>query len=258
MDAPAQASGGARAWPRQIAGERAILAALAEGAPIGLLLVSREDAHSAGLLALANLARERGIEVRLGAPREVERMSSVVPAASALALVGDPPRATLDELMRRDGAVWLLTGIAYGTNAGFAIRTAEVSGAAGAVVDVRGEATNAIRRTALRASIRADRFFPVLWERAKSAVAAARASGRRVIGVEDVGERAPWEADLTGRVLLIVGGEQAGIARDVLGDCDTVVRIPMHGFIPSYNLQAAVASIAIERLRQTATITQRS
>ena len=32
--------------------------------------------------------------------------------------------------------------------------------------------------------------------------------------------------------------------------CDEVVRIPMAGFVASYNLQAAVASIASERFRQ--------
>jgi tRNA G18 (ribose-2'-O)-methylase SpoU len=36
----------------------------------------------------------------------------------------------------------------------------------------------------------------------------------------------------------------------VLDSCDLVVRIPMAGFVASYNLQAAVAAIAAERFRQ--------
>jgi tRNA(Leu) C34 or U34 (ribose-2'-O)-methylase TrmL len=36
----------------------------------------------------------------------------------------------------------------------------------------------------------------------------------------------------------------------VLAAADRVLRLPMRGFIPSYNLQAAMAAVALERLRQ--------
>jgi 23S rRNA (guanosine2251-2'-O)-methyltransferase len=68
--------------------------------------------------------------------------------------------------------------------------------------------------------------------------------------VEDVGSAAPWQVDLTGPLLLVVGAEAEGVPRGVLERCDHVVRIPMAGFIASYNLQAAVAALAAERLRQ--------
>jgi TrmH family RNA methyltransferase len=131
-----------------------------------------------------------------------------------------------------------------------AIRTAEVSGADGIIVDAQLD--HAARRSALRFAMRADWYMPVLWERAGIVLAGAAEAGRRIIGVEDVGTQAPWEVDLTGRVLLVVGGETHGIPAAVLERCDCVVRIPTAGFIPSYNLQAAVAAIATERLRQAA------
>jgi tRNA G18 (ribose-2'-O)-methylase SpoU len=51
-------------------------------------------------------------------------------------------------------------------------------------------------------------------------------------------------------VLLVVGGETHGIPEAVLRACDGAIRIPMAGFIRSYNLQAAVAIVAAERTRQ--------
>jgi 23S rRNA (guanosine2251-2'-O)-methyltransferase len=98
--------------------------------------------------------------------------------------------------------------------------------------------------------MRADRFMPVAWHDAETVLAAARRAGKRVIGVEDVGTSSPWGVNLTGSVLLIVGAEADGIPGVVLESCDLVVRIPMAGFIASYNLQAAVATIAAERFRQ--------
>jgi 23S rRNA (guanosine2251-2'-O)-methyltransferase len=73
------------------------------------------------------------------------------------------------------------------------------------------------------------------------------------VAIEDVGDRAPWQVDLRGDVLFAVGGEAAGIPREVLERCDAVARLPVRGFIPSYNLQAAVAAVALERLRQLGT-----
>ena len=145
---------------------------------------------------------------------------------------------------------WLLAGVAYPGNAGFAIRTAEVSGAAGIVVD--GSFDHAGRRQALRAAMRADRIFPVLFARSSDVLRSARAAGHRIIGIEDRGSFEPWQVDLTGPVVFVIGGEACGIEQPLLDACDCVVRIPMPGFIPSYNLQAATAMVAGERLRQLA------
>jgi tRNA G18 (ribose-2'-O)-methylase SpoU len=144
--------------------------------------------------------------------------------------------------------VWLLAHPVYPGNVGFAIRTAEVSGADGIYVDC--DFDHAARREATRAAMRADRFMPVGWERSGAVLAAARAAGKRVVAIEDVGTRAPWQADLTGPLLLLVGAEAEGVPEALLASADDTLRIPMAGFIASYNLQAAVAAVAAERFRQ--------
>ena len=78
----------------------------------------------------------------------------------------------------------------------------------------------------------------------------AKDSGFRVVSLEDSGEVEPWEEDLTGDVILVVGGERDGIPRPILEKSDSVVRVPMSGFVPSYNLQAPMAVVAAEALRQ--------
>lgn len=232
-----------------MAGVAAVEAALDADAPVRCVVLPEAGGDPRGE-ALADRAAARGIDVLRVAPRRFERLRGDAADASVLALVGPDPRADLPTVMGRGGAVWLLTGTAYPGNAGFAIRTAEVSGADGIYVD--NDFDHAARREAVRASMRADRFMPVGWRGADEVIDAAVAAGKRVVGVEDVGSAPPWALDLTGPLLLVVGAEADGVPEAVLRRCDAVARLPMAGFIASYNLQAAVAAVAHERFRQLA------
>ena len=150
--------------------------------------------------------------------------------------------------MESPGPVWLFSGVSYPSNVGAALRTADVTGAAGVVVD--GPFNRKARVRALRVSMRADRFIPVFWEDSLNTVTAAKAAGRRIVAVEDTGTQWPWETDLRTPCLLIVGGEHDGISQPVQAQCDSIIRLPMPGFIPSWSVQAAVAAVAAECLRQ--------
>jgi len=238
---------------RQLAGAEEVAAALAAGAPLRVVLLARDAPPAAR--ALAERARAAGARVLAASDNDLRRMrrgSPMDPQAPCelLALVGPDPEADPAAALAAGGAAWLLAGVAYAGNAGYAIRTAEVSGADAIFLDAALDAEG--RRRALRASMHAERFFPVHWLAAGDVLDAARASGRRLLAVEDVGARAPWQVDLRGRVLLAIGGERAGLDPALLARCDEVVRVPMAGFVPSYNLQAAMAAVAAERLRQEA------
>jgi 23S rRNA (guanosine2251-2'-O)-methyltransferase len=233
----------------QRTGADAIAAALEANEPLRLLMV-REGALSTlstGAQEVLARCQAAGVPIRKAGRREMKRMAAGGEAEVA-ALVGPPPDQDLCEVLRGGGAVWLLVGVAYPGNAGFAIRTAEVSGAAAIALDASFDREG--RRQALRISMRADRVFPVLWLGGGDVLLQARDAGFRLVAVEDRGARAPWEADLTGNAVFVVGGEAAGVAEPLLARCDETIRIPMPGFIPSYNLQAAVAIVAGERLRQ--------
>ena len=164
----------------------------------------------------------------------------------ALALIGREPEGTLADVFSREGAIWLFDGVEYAPNIGFAVRTAEVSGATAVIVNAKK--THEEKRTIRRAGMRANRFIPVIYASTEEVLAACN---RKIVVAEDVGEKTPWESDLTGDVLLVVGAENAGVSQEVLDAADEIVRLPMPGFIPSYNLQVAVSALAIERLRQS-------
>jgi tRNA G18 (ribose-2'-O)-methylase SpoU len=237
---------------RQLAGAEEIASALERGEAIRLVL-ARRSARAHG--ALVERLRAHGVDVRETSANDLRRMSRSAEPCDLLGLVGPDPDAPLDAVMARPGCTWLLAGVTYAGNAGYAIRSAEVSGAEAIFLDTPLDAAG--RRLARRASMHADRFFPVRWLAADAVLDAARAARRRVLAIEDHGTRAPWEVDLRGPVLFVIGGESRGIPAPVLARCDAVLRLPMRGFVPAYNLQAAMAMVAGERLRQEADETRR-
>ncbi len=227
----------------QITGAEAVLRALEAGEAITMVLVDREKDTE----HIRSACEARGIPVEEGSTNDLWRMSAEG-FVDALALIDRQPVASLDEVFERGGTVWFFDGVTYSTNLGFAIRTAEVSGADAVVLNVMK--THEERRTIRRSSMRADRFLPVVYSTTEEILAAAKKNGVRVIAVEDVGTHGPWDEDLTGDVLLVVGAEKEGISDAVLEAADACVLLPMDGFVPSYNLQVAVSVVAVEALRQ--------
>lgn len=230
----------------QLVGAEAIDAALQRGDGVRRVVMLRDA--SAATRQIAERAAAAGVPVDRVSPRSFRRLRRGGDAADALGLVGPPPDADSQAVLRSAEATWQLVGVRYPGNAGAALRTAEVSGAAGVFVDGFRERDQ--RRAVLRAALRADRYLPVFFTSAEATLRAARACGRRIVAIEAHGDRSPWEVDLTGPVHLVVGGERDGVPRAILAASSAVVRIPMAGFVPCYNLQVAVAAIATERLRQ--------
>ena len=233
----------------QRCGVTEVLASLKENENIRLVLVKR-GAESEQLEEILTMVSDRGIRIIRGSDNDIWRMSrdNSKGVPEILALVGRDPTLDLDMSIEAGGLIWLLAGAAYPVNIGFCIRTAEVSGADAVIVDA--ELSNTERKAAKRASMKAHRFIPVHWGDGLQAVKKAKKSGFRIISVEDTGTKSPWEIDLTGNIVLIVGGEKRGISKDILEYSDEVIRIPMTGFVPSFNLQAPLSVVAVEAQRQ--------
>jgi tRNA G18 (ribose-2'-O)-methylase SpoU len=182
-----------------------------------------------------------------GSTNDLWRMSAAG-HVDALALIGRFQTDSMDELMSRGGTIWFFDGVTYSTNLGFAIRAAEVSGANGVVLNVAK--THEERRTIRRASMRADRFIPVIYSSTEEILQCAKQHNLTIISAEDIGDRAPWDVDMSNDVLLVVGAEREGISQATLEASDYIVKLPMDGFVPSYNLQVAVSVLTVEALKQ--------
>jgi tRNA G18 (ribose-2'-O)-methylase SpoU len=236
------------AAPRvQISGVESIARALRERSDVRVLLIPVDDT-SPEILQLEAAAIAHGARIWRGGPGDMRRMGRGPDAERAVALIGHSPRASLEELLARGGMCWLLHRAGYPSNVGFAIRTAEVSGADGVIVDAmfNHEQRGRIGHVSMGASD----LLPVVYTTTDETLRVAAQSGVKTIAIEDSGASLPWRVDLRAPCVCIIGNEQTGIDAELVARCDYSIRIPMAGFVPSYNVQAAMTAIAVERLRQ--------
>ena len=232
-------------------GVEAVITAL-ENDKATLVLLEREN-DDPRLDLIRQLCDEKKVKIEEGSQTDIWRMAT--PAiegepehAIALALVGREPNLSLSDVFSNGGLIWLLDGVQYATNMGFCIRTAEVSGANAVVISNK---MNHAERSAVKgSSMKATRFIPVHYTDTEEVLTLAKENGFRIIVAEDVGTIPPWEADLEGDILVVVGAERDGVSQETIEAADQIVRLPMNGFIPSYNLQVAMSCLAIEAIRQ--------
>jgi 23S rRNA (guanosine2251-2'-O)-methyltransferase len=59
-----------------------------------------------------------------------------------------------------------------------------------------------------------------------------------------------WDLDLSGPLVLCLGGEEKGLRPRTRGLCDALVGLPMRGRLESLNVAAAAAALLYEAVRQ--------
>jgi 23S rRNA (guanosine2251-2'-O)-methyltransferase len=66
----------------------------------------------------------------------------------------------------------------------------------------------------------------------------------------DAGGEPPWAIDLTGKVVLCLGGEEKGLRQRTRQLCDRMIGLPMRGRVGSLNIATAAAAVLYEAVRQ--------
>lgn len=79
---------------------------------------------------------------------------------------------------------------------------------------------------------------------------ALKESGFWVAALDADGSQYLWDADLKGRVVLVIGSEGFGIRRLVSEHCDFHLKIPLQGPITSLNASVSAAIAMAECMRQ--------
>ncbi len=141
-------------------------------------------------------------------------------------------------------------------NVGAIVRVSEAAGASGFVA--AGASAHPFGWKALRGSMGSALRLPIACEvDAEEAVADARQHGCRVVATVPRGGEPLFDLDLTGALLVLIGGEGQGLAPVLTDAADQRVTIPMRAPVESLNAAVTAALIAFEARRQRTTNAER-
>ena len=77
-----------------------------------------------------------------------------------------------------------------------------------------------------------------------------KSAGVWIVGADQRGAGTVFDADLTGPLAIVIGGEEKGMRPLVKKNCDFIISIPQLGSIGSLNASVAAAVIMYEVFRQ--------
>ena len=196
-----------------------------------------------------------GVKLRFAPRIELDQLAGTTQHQGVMAEVEDMAWAEVDDILAlaeqrgEDLLIVLLDGITDPRNFGAIIRSAEVLGAHGVVVEERRSAplSPVVAKTAAGATsylpVAQTKNLPRLIEQLKQEnVWVYGAAGE---AAEDV-----RRVDFSGKVALVIGAEGEGMRRLVREKCDALVSIPVRGRVQSLNASVAAGILLFEATRR--------
>ncbi len=238
-----------------IGGRRPVAEALAAGRPARRMLLARgirpnpelkslraaaahasvpiEDVPREQLAGLAGFDGHQGVLLEVEARRWSDPMEILAAAEAA----------------HRPPFLLVLEHLQDPVNLGTVLRTAEAAGVDGVIYPERGSAP--LSAAAVKSSAGASehlRLAPV--DSLGATLAELQARGVWLVAADQDAPVLAWDANLTGPMAVVVGGEGAGLSGATRRRCDLLVRFPMAGRVASLNAAAAGALLLFEVVRQ--------
>jgi 23S rRNA (guanosine2251-2'-O)-methyltransferase len=239
-------------WPMTLEGHLSVEAALEAGVrPIHRIWATRPGDRRLGRLRA--LARERGVLIEQVEAELIDELARGRTHGGVVGLVGSRRESSVAQLLAEVGEgslIVMLDGIEDPFNFGQAVRALYAAGVAGLVVRRSWETAVG---TVTRASAGATELMPTAWtQSAEEAAMACRMAGMRVAcAVAEETAESLAEADLTGGVFLLIGGERRGVTRSFIEQADQRIRIAYgRDRAPELGAATSAAIIGFEALRQ--------
>lgn len=237
-----------------LVGRNAVTEALKSGRGINKLWIASGD-REGSVAEIAALAKERGIVVQYVERAKIEALAGGHRHQGVLAYVAPVPYAELEDILKAAEAkgeapfIVLLDELEDPHNLGALLRTADATGVHSILIPKRRSVS--LNATVAKTSAGAVEYVPVARiGNIAQTLKKLKEKGFWVAGADMDGEKAYYEADLTGPLVLVVGSEGKGMSRLTKEACDFIVRMPMVGRINSLNASVAGSILMYESMRQ--------
>ena len=229
-------------------GRNAVLELIRSGKPIEKIVM--EKGAQGSLARIFAEARKHGIRVQFAEDKALDRMSGSGRHQGVIAFATEYEYADIEDIISHGGEggfVILCDGIEDVHNLGSIIRVAECAGADGVVIPAQKSAsvTEAVVRISAGA---ANHVMVAKVPSLSGAIERLKECGYWLYALEADGQSI-YSADLSGKVGLVIGGEDSGVRRLTRERCDGVLSLPLLGKVNSLNASVALGIAAYEVVR---------
>ncbi|MBE7083742.1 MAG: 23S rRNA (guanosine(2251)-2'-O)-methyltransferase RlmB [Clostridiales bacterium] len=235
----------------KVEGRNAVYELLKTDKEIDKILVQKDLKDDASK-RLINVIRSHKIKLQPVDKYVIEKESESKRHQGFIAYVSDYKyfdlEDVIDDCKDKDGLVVVLNEILDPHNLGSIIRVCECAGADGIIIGKDRSAS--VSDTVMRISAGALNHIKVAKvTNINNAIDKLKDNGFWVYGAE-VGGGNIYKSNLTGKICLVIGGEDSGVKRLTKEKCDGIISIPMFGKVNSLNASVACGIAVYEVVRQ--------
>ena len=217
------------------------------------ILIHRSQ-KTADLKKILHLARKEGVPVDEVDKHQLSQTTQTTQHQGIALQVDEYCYGDFEVLLRllskkSEGLVLVLDQIQDPQNLGAILRSAVCAGVDAAILPEKGSAL--VTPAVLKASAGAAEAIlvaPVV--NLVRALSELKKLGFKVVGTEAGAPLAFWEADLGGKVALVLGSEGMGVRNVIKKQCDFLISIPLLGTISALNVSVTAGILLYEVLRQ--------
>ena len=235
----------------KVEGRNAVYELLKTDKEIDKILVQKDLKDDASK-RLINVIRSHKIKLQPVDKYVIEKESESKRHQGFIAYVSDYKYFEIEDILEsvkgENALIVILNEILDPHNLGSIIRVCECAGAEGIIIGKDRSAS--VSDTVMRISAGALNHVKVAKvTNINHAIDTLKENGFWVFGAEAGGSEM-YKTDLTGKICLVIGGEDSGVKRLTKEKCDGIISIPMFGKVNSLNASVACGVAVYEVIRQ--------
>lgn len=241
-----------------IEGKRPVIEALTRKTPIEVVLMA-DNLKSDGLTeTIVRKCRQANVPVKKVPHKELDAKSERGSHQGVMARTKPYPYVGIGDIVAASQKAFEKTGralvvvldhITDAGNLGAIARSAEIVGAVGLVIPNKRSAH--VTAATYKSSAGAISNLNIAQvANLGQTIDRLKDEGFWVAGASEHAQQSPWDANLKGKIVLVMGNEAEGLAQRTQEKCDFLVALPQVGEIASLNVAQASTALMYEWLRQ--------
>jgi len=241
----------------QVEGRNPVMEAIRGPREVKTIYLARNVERTGVIVRIVAAAGSEKIPIIEIDKAELSRIASTAAPQGVVARVSPFIYIGLDELVagletRKTPLLLALDGVEDPRNLGSLLRVADAAGVDGVIIPRRRacQVTPAVNSASAGA---VEHVRVVSVANIANSLVRLKKEGFWVVGADAESGGLYCELDLSGPLVMVLGGEGKGLGRLVKERCDFLARLPMAGKVSSLNVATAGAVLLFEALRQRTT-----